>query len=244
MPGTYISPAETGLYYLNSRYYYAEVGRFISADNVGVVEASITPIADKNMFAYCDNNPVVRVDVTGYVWETAFDIVTLVISVADVASEPSDPLVWVGLVADLVDLIPVVTGVGEAVRAIRMSKKAIDAVDDIQDTGKKLSNLGEISSKVIVKNGGEVKLPTQIKYSEATDLWDEFLGKNQTDYNIFTGKTELNRIFSTDGMRSIRFGNHEINSIGTNKAHFHYEYWEYEAKTNTVTVFNRLQRMK
>ena len=33
----YVYDAETGLYYLNSRYYDAEVGRFISPDSADVV---------------------------------------------------------------------------------------------------------------------------------------------------------------------------------------------------------------
>ena len=46
---------ETGLYYLNARYYNAERGRFINAD--GIVS---TPgeLLSENMFAYCSNNPV------------------------------------------------------------------------------------------------------------------------------------------------------------------------------------------
>lgn len=45
--------AETSLYYLNSRYYNPEFGRFINADgqlNEGIL--------GKNMYAYCGNNPV------------------------------------------------------------------------------------------------------------------------------------------------------------------------------------------
>jgi len=33
LPGTYRYPAETGLYYLLSRYYDPETGRFVNADN-------------------------------------------------------------------------------------------------------------------------------------------------------------------------------------------------------------------
>ena len=34
MPGTYISPAESELYYLQSRYYDPQLRRFLSADNL------------------------------------------------------------------------------------------------------------------------------------------------------------------------------------------------------------------
>ena len=57
---------ETGLYYLNSRYYDPETGRFINAD--GFVSTGQGILAS-NMFAYCENNPVVRVDSEGDFWE-------------------------------------------------------------------------------------------------------------------------------------------------------------------------------
>ncbi len=56
---------ETGLYYLNSRYYNAEVGRFLNAD--GYVQTG-QGMLDKNMFAYCGNNPVSRADDGGDFW--------------------------------------------------------------------------------------------------------------------------------------------------------------------------------
>lgn len=62
MPGTYRCPAETGFYYLQSRYYDPEIGRFINAD--GYVTTDVEPIA-ANMFAYCNNNPVNRDDYSG-----------------------------------------------------------------------------------------------------------------------------------------------------------------------------------
>ena len=53
---------ETGLYYLNSRYYDPETYRFLNAD--GCVQTG-QGILDKNMFAYCLNNPIVLCDSTG-----------------------------------------------------------------------------------------------------------------------------------------------------------------------------------
>ena len=64
MLGTYISPAETGFYYVSSRYYDPEIGRWINADNrISGVGGNILGY---NMFAYCFNNPVNMSDSSGH----------------------------------------------------------------------------------------------------------------------------------------------------------------------------------
>ena len=54
--------AETGLYYLNSRYYAPESGRFINADSF---VSTGQGVLGSNMFAYCENNPANYVDNNG-----------------------------------------------------------------------------------------------------------------------------------------------------------------------------------
>ena len=51
----YYYDIEKSMYYLNSRYYYPTIGRFVSAD--GYVSTG-QDILGTNMFAYCGNNPV------------------------------------------------------------------------------------------------------------------------------------------------------------------------------------------
>ena len=58
----YVYDTETGLYYLNSRYYNPVWGRFINAD--GFVSTG-QGISGNNMFAYCGNDPVNRYDPDG-----------------------------------------------------------------------------------------------------------------------------------------------------------------------------------
>ncbi|MGD9909804.1 MAG: RHS repeat-associated core domain-containing protein [Candidatus Izemoplasmatales bacterium] len=57
---------ESGLYYLQSRYYNPETGRFINAD--GLLKASNT-VLGHNMFSYTENNPVNFVDFGGYCYD-------------------------------------------------------------------------------------------------------------------------------------------------------------------------------
>ena len=55
---------ESGLYYLQSRYYDPEVGRFINADEIDYIEPDT--LMGCNLYAYCGNNPVMYVDPYGY----------------------------------------------------------------------------------------------------------------------------------------------------------------------------------
>lgn len=59
----YYYDTETSLYYLQTRYYDPEVGRFINADRFATTDKA-TPLGT-NTFSYCENNPVMRCDSTG-----------------------------------------------------------------------------------------------------------------------------------------------------------------------------------
>lgn len=59
---TYISPAETGLYYLQSRYYNPETCRMLNAD--GMVSTG-RGLIGTNMFSYCNNSPIILQDDKG-----------------------------------------------------------------------------------------------------------------------------------------------------------------------------------
>ena len=59
----YYYDTDLGMYYLQSRYYDAKICRFISADGY---TSTGQGILGNNMFAYCNNDPVNRVDINGY----------------------------------------------------------------------------------------------------------------------------------------------------------------------------------
>lgn len=65
---SYVYDTESGLYYLQSRYYDPFIGRFLNAD-VYCDTQSDSPLST-NMFAYCENNTVCRIDIYGNSWIT------------------------------------------------------------------------------------------------------------------------------------------------------------------------------
>ena len=66
----YVYDNETQLYYLQSRYYDPNLGRFINAD---ALVSTGQGILGNNMFAYCLNNPVCRKDIGGAVSQCIYD---------------------------------------------------------------------------------------------------------------------------------------------------------------------------
>ena len=62
----YYYDRETRLYYLQSRYYDFANCRFLNADTFATTDAN--GFLSANMFAYCENNPIMRADEDGEIW--------------------------------------------------------------------------------------------------------------------------------------------------------------------------------
>ena len=90
----YYYDKDLGLYYLNSRYYDCNTGRFINADG----QLNTASILGYNLFAYCENNPISFVDYDGdfallaisatfSAAATAFVAAVVIVAVANVAAK-------------------------------------------------------------------------------------------------------------------------------------------------------------
>ena len=82
----YYYDSETGLYYLNTRYYDPSIGRFINSD--GEISEIGGEILGYNTFAYCQNNPVNSDDSNGNwpKWATKVLVGAVVIAAAAVVT--------------------------------------------------------------------------------------------------------------------------------------------------------------
>ena len=60
---------DLGLYYLKSRYYDSKVCRFISPDEIGYLGTNGN-MSSYNLYAYCSNDPINRIDPTGHSWKS------------------------------------------------------------------------------------------------------------------------------------------------------------------------------
>ena len=101
----YFYDVETGLYFLKTRYYDPETGRFITIDDISYIDPET--INGLNLYAYCGNNPVMYTDPNGTAkwWEWLLGVIGVVVAVvvgivATVASfGVASPLVGLGLAA-------------------------------------------------------------------------------------------------------------------------------------------------
>jgi RHS repeat-associated protein len=97
------------------------------------------------------------------------------------------------------------------------------------------------AEKVI--NTPEVKDPKPRKPHQAMAEWEEYLGEGPyTNIHPRTGLPDPDRLVSADGTRSIRLGDHEMNSKPT-RFHFHKETWTFISPTNTWIVDNTMVRV-
>jgi hypothetical protein len=122
------------MYYLQSRYYDPELGRFLNADSQFDSNAGHLGY---NLYSYCANSPVGLKDSSGSAFETALDVVSALINLIKFIGKPSwtaaGELVWdIGSI-----FIPFVPGsyVGDG---IKLTFKVAGKIDDFMDNSKLL----------------------------------------------------------------------------------------------------------
>ena len=92
----------------------------------------------------------------GAFWDTIFDVVSLVTSVAEVIVNPTSVSAWAGLAADVVCLVtPGVTGGGSVVKAISKAGDAVDTAKKIYKAADRASDIRRAtgSYEIVYKSG-------------------------------------------------------------------------------------------
>ena len=151
---------ETNLYYLNSRYYNPEVGRFINADGLLGENGNIK---SSNMFMYANNNPIMFVDTTG---EWAL--------LAILAATNPIALVVVAVVLVVLVVVAVESGVADAV---------IDTIDDVSNTIE--NQIEAVKTQVKAKAAiAAIEIATTMKENSNTRYWSASLDFSKGGPNI------------------------------------------------------------
>ena len=234
----YYFDSESGFYYLNSRYYDPAIGRFITADKFSTIKASSFELTDKNLYAYCDNNPVNRTDDGGMFWDTVFDVVSWAMSATEVIANPANPWAWAGLIGDTVDFIPFVTGVGEVTKALGAAKKAGEILDDVHDAKKAIENMAELAE---AGQDGYKTFKTAKKHmGNVSDIeWHHLVEQSQVGRSGFV-KTSINNSSNLVGISSDL--HHKISGIFSAKPTFLKDSKQFKTVRDWVSTLNYQQQ--
>ena len=123
----YYYDTETGLYYLQSRYYNPQWGRFLNAD--GYVSTG-TGLLGYNMYAYCDNNPVMGYDPTGeWNWGTFLSGANLIM-VGAMAMATAATILSCGAAAPLMVVVAAATAVAGAATVVNGIAEVVETGTD------------------------------------------------------------------------------------------------------------------
>ena len=123
----YYYDTDTGLYYLQSRYYNPKWGRFLNAD--GYVSTG-TGLLGYNMYAYCDNNPVMGYDPTGeWNWGTFLSGANLIM-VGAMAMATAATILSCGAAAPLMVVVAAATAVAGSATVVNGIAEVVEAGTD------------------------------------------------------------------------------------------------------------------
>ena len=116
----YVFDEETGLYYLRSRYYNPRWGRFANADATELIAVN-GGLLEANVFAYCSNNPIARLDPNGQLWlEIGLGLVAGIVGkyISDVVENIQDGKTGIDIFTPTSNVMDyVAAGVGGAIAA-------------------------------------------------------------------------------------------------------------------------------
>lgn len=162
-PFGYQSDTDTGFQLLGHRYYDPSTGRFLTRD----------PAKDgRNWYAYADNAPVARTDSNGLWWETALDVASLSMSIADFAADPSlENGLMIGV--DVLGLFAPVPSPGLLKHGAKLLKGSDDAASGASTAGKNINGCFVAGTEVLLANGETIRIE-DIRVGDYVKTRDQF----------------------------------------------------------------------
>ena len=130
----YVYDQETGLYYVSSRYYDPEIGRFINADDIAYLGTG--GLTSYNLFAYCGNNPVMGYDPYGTFdfWGFAKGVGRIVTGIAAVAAGVAVCVAGAPVAMIAVAAVTITAGVLTAVNGAADIQQSVTGNNFVRDT--------------------------------------------------------------------------------------------------------------
>ena len=190
---------ETGLYYLQSRYYNPEWGRFISVD--GIVG---TPgeLLSANMFAYCTNNPINMIDSSGkFPFALSFLSEAIVATVEAVATVLSAPVVMGSALIVATGLL--IYSEYQYYKSRHISYSDVSAGSSEKEYENSKSNGAPTKDHTVVSHNPESKPvnknPNKSKPNSSSDLLNEDGSVKQRRYYDSDGKPDFDIDFNHQG---------------------------------------------
>ncbi len=208
----YYYDVETELYYLQSRYYNAQVGSFLNADGYLTTDAD-NPLA-YNMFAYCMNNPVMFSDPSGkWTMLAALGFILTVSSIICASIDIADSLKPVSkTVRVLTNTLDAISNGASLYNTLATAKDGFDtaAATKIAHT----ANVVNAGSSKYSGNSTQVTIPNKKVFSNEV----AYQNLCETSYSSLISKTtlELDRDIQGLSWNELTFDEQEklVNTMG------------------------------
>ena len=208
----YYYDVETHLYYLNKRYYSAELGRWIAPDAAEIVQFNTNSLLNNNLYTSCWNNPTNMADddgclpwfvaaaISGAIFDTAVYLIDAAINKKQVTWAGVGTAALKGAVSGVAfgAIGKGIKAIGTAVKATKTAKKFASA--GIKIMNKKYANkFFKLSGNLSKKYGKGIKFnkygfPDFSKYAKHTTKIKGLTGNYAKDAALANAKVGLKKV--------------------------------------------------
>ena len=108
---------EIGFYYLQSRYYDLDIKRFINADDSEYISEDIL---GTNLYAYCENNPIMNSDPSGHKMNTIKNLLNCTVSLVVMIGELIGSKAYWSVAAKIITAYSVTYGIFDFLKIIKI----------------------------------------------------------------------------------------------------------------------------